>query len=90
MVFEKAEMEGPQKITPKIKGQRQAERGVEYFNPYSIITQLKWHTEFEAGWRSKQRELNPGQVTTRTKYPQLMVLILGIILAGAFYWWNYT
>ena len=90
MVFEYPKNEGENRVTPYIQGQRVAEKGRIYFNPYSMITQRRFYNEFEDGWRTKQRELNPGQVTTRTKYPQLAVLILGLILAGVFYWWNYV
>jgi len=86
MVFEHPTNQGENRVTPYIKGQRQAEKGRDYFNPYSFVSQRQLFNDFESGWRNKQRELNPGQVTTRTKYPQLVVLILGIIASIVFYY----
>jgi len=89
MVFEHPKNEGENRVTAYIKGQRQAKKGKEHFNPYSFVTQRQLFNDFEGGWKETQRRMHPGQVTTRTKYPQLVVLILGLILAGVFYWWNY-
>ena len=66
------------------EGQKQATKG-RYFNPYSIATQRQQHNDFEAGWKSKQVEMHPDEVITRTKNPQLGVLILGILLAALMY-----
>ena len=89
MVFEHPRNEGENRVTPYIQGQRQAEKGRTYFNPYSMVTQRQLFNDFEAGWRETQRRLHPDKIVTRTKYPQLAVLILGLILAGIFYYWNY-
>ena len=87
MVFQHPNPEPKEKISAETHGRRQAIKG-RYFNPYSIASQNKMHREFEYGWQEENRKINPDQVTTRTKYPQLAVLILGIILAGAIYWLN--
>lgn len=71
------------------EGQNQASKG-RYFNPYSIISQRQLHNDFEAGWKSKQVEMHPDEVITRTKNPQLGVLILGILLAALMYFAFFT
>ncbi len=70
------------------EGQKKAGKG-QYHNPYSFASQKQLYLDFEAGWKSKQGEMNPDQVTTRLKYsPQLAVLILGILLAFGIYLLN--
>lgn len=89
MVFEHPKNEGANKVTPYIEGQRAATKG-RYFNPYSFFSQRQWHNDFEAGWKNKQGEMHPNQVTTRTKNPQRAVLILGILLAALMYFVFFT
>ena len=89
MVFEKATIQLEKITTEYIKGQRAAERGRKYFNPYSKVTQPVQYRQFEYGWDNKQAELHPIDLEKKTILPQLAVLILGLILAGAFSWWKY-
>lgn len=88
MVFEKPRNEGAAKVTPYIEGQRAAIRG-RSFNPYSKATQRQWHNDFDAGYKDKLGELHPSHQEVKTIRPQLAVFILGLILAGIFYYWNY-
>jgi len=88
MAFEHPEPENKGNITPETHGKRQARRNMHH-NPYSMVTQKVQHREFEYGWKEEMHKLNPNQVITRTNRPALVVLILGILLSGLFYWWNY-
>ena len=50
MVFEHPKNEGEQRVTAYILGQRVAEKGKIYFNPFSAVTQRHMFNDFEAGW----------------------------------------
>ena len=86
MVFEKPGYT-KQKITPYIEGQRQARKGNDH-NPYSVVSQRQQFHDWNGGWTSEMEKLNPTEVPVKNKWPHIMVLALGIMLAALIWYVN--
>jgi hypothetical protein len=91
MVLEKPKVQAERITTEFIKGQRAAKRGGKYFNPYSKVTQSESYRQFEYGWKDQisKMYLDEEAVSSteqKTKFPQLIILIVGIALAALCYY----
>lgn len=86
MVVEKPGIERKQGVTPKIKGERAAEKGSAYFNPYSKYTQKRYYMEYESGYSDRMTEKQIGNQMPDNKFPHLLVLALGIGMVALVYY----